>query len=98
MHFSAPVDILIQAAASTTTGSLSKVEFLNNGSKIGESLEAPYSMVWSNVPPGTYTLNARATNSEGDVGVSAGVHVVVIGPLAQIHVTPADIVTAPLGT
>src|SRR5262249_50939559 len=94
-RFSAPANIPIQATASTTTGSVSKVEFLSNGTKIGESGAAPYSTTWSNVAAGTYLLNARGTNSEGDFGVSAGVHVLVVGPLAQISVTPVDVITAP---
>jgi hypothetical protein len=97
-HFSAPANVSIQATASTTTGTISKVAFLGNGIKVGESAAAPYVMTWSNVPPGTYLLSALATNSEGNFGLSAGVHAVVSGPLAQVLVSPADAVTAPQST
>jgi hypothetical protein len=92
-HYSAPADILIQASADSSTGSVSKVEFFSDTNKLGEvngpaEAGTPYSLTWSSVGPGAYVLSARASNSVGNIGVSSNVHVVVVGPLAQIRVTP----------
>jgi hypothetical protein len=38
-----------------------------------------YVLTWSNVPPGNYLLSARATDSQGGVGVSEPVHITVGG-------------------
>jgi hypothetical protein len=37
-----------------------------------------YGLVWSNVPPGAYTLTAKATDSTGASTVSAPVHITVV--------------------
>lgn len=96
-YYSAPATIPIQATASTTTGSVTCVEFFNGAANLGEVLAAPYCMVWSNVPPGVYSLTASATNSIGNSRVSTGVHVSVFGPPAQITVTPTNATVLPYG-
>jgi hypothetical protein len=96
--YSAPATIPIYANASTTTGSISTVAFFNGATKLGESSTAPYSIIWSNAGPGNYVLTARATNSAGNVGVAPAIHVQVVGPLAQISVTPTIVMLAPYGT
>ena len=44
---------------------------------------SPFSLVWTNVPRGEYTLTARATDNEGVVGVSAPRRVRVAGENIQ---------------
>ena len=65
---------------------------------VGGVTAAPYSLVWSNVPPGTYVLSASATNSLGNYGVSPGVQITVFGPVAQIAITPTNATVVPYGT
>jgi O-glycosyl hydrolase len=96
--YTAPATIPIQASAIATTGSISKVEFFSGTNNLGEAVSAPYGITWSNVPPGAYTLRASATNSLGNFAVSPVVHVTVVGPTAQISVTPTNAVVAPYGT
>ena len=96
--YTAPATIPILASAITTTGSISQVEFFSGTTNLGEAVAAPYSITWSNVPPGTYALTASATNSVGNFAVSPVVHITVIGPTAQISITPANVVVAPYGT
>jgi O-glycosyl hydrolase len=96
--YSAPAIIPIQATASTTTGILSSVQFFNGADPIGQAGVPPYSILWSNVPRGVYVLTASATNSIGDAGVSPGVRVTVVGPPAQLTVTPTNAVVVPYGT
>ncbi len=51
------------------------VEFYESDRKIGEALVKPFSIIWSNVPPGQYTLTARAINSARQSATSAAVRI-----------------------
>ncbi|MFY9574320.1 MAG: Ig-like domain-containing protein, partial [Blastocatellia bacterium] len=53
--FNAPVNITISATASDTDG-ISKVEFFQGSTKLGESLTSPYSFGWNNAPAGSFAL------------------------------------------
>jgi len=68
-------NITITASASDTDGTVSKVEFFNGATKLGEALSAPYSYTWNNVAVGSYTLTAKATDNDGGVTTSAGVSI-----------------------
>jgi hypothetical protein len=96
--YTAPATISIQASAVTSTGSISQVEFFSGATNLGEAVAAPYGITWSNVPPGTYALTASATNSISNFGVSPVVHVIVVGPTAQISITPTNATVVPYGT
>lgn len=85
-QYSAPATIPLAAAASTTTGSITNVEFFSNGTDIGGSTSAPFGITWNNVPPGNYVVTAIATDSAGHTNVSPGVSLSVAGPPAQIVV------------
>ena len=75
--FTAPADITITAMASDSNGSISKVEFFDGGTRIGERTNAPYSTVWSNVAPGSYLITAKATDDGGAVTTSMPVNLTV---------------------
>ena len=78
--FTAPATVPITATASDSDGTVTLVEFFQGTTKIGEDATAPYSLSWSNVTAGPYTLTAKATDSGGATTTSA--------PIA-ITVTPA---------
>ena len=63
--FAAPANITMHAAALDADGTVTKVEFFQGTAKLGEDLEAPYSFTWSGVPPGTYSLTAKAVDNDG---------------------------------
>ena len=69
--------ITINANASDTDGTVSRVEFFSGNTKLGEDLSAPHSYVWNNVAAGTYTLTARATDNNGATTTSAPITVTV---------------------
>ena len=73
--FTAPVSIAIAASATTTSGSITKVDFYNGSMIIGTDTTAPYNMTWNSVGAGSYVLTARATTSGGQTGTSAAVTV-----------------------
>ncbi|MFN3405925.1 MAG: cellulase family glycosylhydrolase [Cytophagaceae bacterium] len=75
--FTAPANITISANALDSDGSISKVEFFHGSTKIGEDLSSPYSITWSNVAAGSYSLTARATDNLGATGNSAAVSITV---------------------
>jgi len=64
-------NITINATAIETGGSITKVEFYANGSKIGENSTSPYSMVWANPDAGNYTLMARAIDGLGNINTAS---------------------------
>ncbi len=75
--FSSPTNISITANASTTSGSITKVEFYSGGIKIGEDLTSPWSYTWENVTTGNYAITAKAFNSGGQSATSSIVNVIV---------------------
>jgi len=80
--FTAPANIKIMANASDTDGTISKVEFFNGTTKLGEELTSPYSFAWNNVAAGTYLLTAKATDNTGLVSTSSVVNITVKAPIA----------------
>jgi hypothetical protein len=80
--FAVGSSISLQATASDSNGSVSRVEFLANGTLLGGDTTSPYAFTWANVPAGSYTLTARATDNAGATATSAGVPVTVGGGTA----------------
>ena len=77
--FSAPASVTITANASDADGSITKVEFYNGSTKLGESTSSPYTYSWTNVAAGSYSLIAKATDNGGAVTTSATIAIVVTG-------------------
>jgi hypothetical protein len=75
--FTAPASITITATASDADGTITKVEFLNGSTVLGQSLTSPYTFTWTGVVAGTYNLTVRATDNVGGVSTSAPVTIVV---------------------
>jgi len=70
--------IAVLSAAANDNGQVSKVEFYEGTTLIGTDLSSPYSVEWSTVGrEGARTLTAKAYDSMGNVGTSAGVGVIV---------------------
>jgi hypothetical protein len=64
-------NLLINCTASESGGSIAKVEFFADTTKIGEVDAAPYSFTWVNPNPGNYLITARATDNVGTVSTAA---------------------------
>jgi Domain of unknown function (DUF1929)/Bacterial Ig domain len=75
--FTAPATVNLAATASDTDGTISKVEFFNGATKLGEDTTAPYTFTWSGVPVGSYTLTARVTDDVGGTTTSAASRITV---------------------
>jgi len=72
--FRAPTNLTVAATAASSTGAVVRVQFYENITKIGEDATAPYSITWSNVPLGSRSIFAVATDSGGLNTTSAPVN------------------------
>ena len=70
----------LTATAGDVDGTVSKVEFLVNGSVVGQSTSSPYGMTWIPAAVGSYVLTARATDNLGAVTTSANSVTVTVTP------------------
>lgn len=78
--FTAPASIELLAQATDDRG-ITKVEFFNGATKIGEANAAPYRLLWP-AGVGSYTLKAVATDTDGlTAQTTVSVTVVVAGPV-----------------
>ena len=77
--FNAPVNITINATA-TDDSTITKVQFYNGATLLGQDVTSPYSFVWNNVLAGTYNLTAKATDNSGLTTTSSTVKIIVSGP------------------
>jgi RHS repeat-associated protein len=74
----APGGFALAAIASSTGSTITSVAFYQGTTLIGTVTAAPYSMNWFNVPAGSYSLTAKATDALGMVSTSAATLVTVI--------------------
>jgi len=77
--YSAPASITINASASDTDGTISKVDFYNGTTLLGTDNTSPYSFSWTNVAAGSYSLTAKATDNAGGTGTSSSINITVTG-------------------
>jgi regulation of enolase protein 1 (concanavalin A-like superfamily) len=75
--FTAPATISVTATASDSDGTISQVDFYAGSTLIGTDTTSPYSISWSNVAAGSYSLTAKATDNAGAATTSAAVSVTV---------------------
>ena len=76
--FVAPASFSITAAPTAGSNPITQVQFFVNGTTlIGTAKTAPYTVPFTNVAAGTYSLTAVATDSVGLTATSAAVTVVV---------------------
>jgi hypothetical protein len=80
--FTTGASIPITANAIENGGTISKVEFYNGTTLLGQALTSPYSFTWTNVPAGNYSLTAKATDNAGVTTFSVSVTVMVSSPPA----------------
>jgi hypothetical protein len=75
--FTDPANITINATAADTDGTISKVEFFNGATKLGEDNTSPFSYAWNSVVAGSYSLTARGADNLGATVLSTAVAVTV---------------------
>ncbi|MBN2505696.1 MAG: lamin tail domain-containing protein [Verrucomicrobia bacterium] len=87
----APAGFIVEADAVDLDGIVTRVEFYQGATWLGETNQAPYRVAWTEVGVGTYTLTAVATDNSGQTRTSAVVTVsVALNTPPQVAlVTPA---------
>ncbi|MBT9612322.1 MAG: S8 family serine peptidase [Burkholderiales bacterium] len=89
--YTAPANITLNATATDTDGTISKVEFYEGATLLNTDTTAPYSVSLANVGAGIYAYTAKAYDNLGAISTSAVVNVSVTGT----NVTPTSTLTAP---
>jgi hypothetical protein len=92
----APASVVIAATASDSDGSVTKVEFFNQGLLLGSDTSSPYELAWDAIPAGTHSVTAQATDDNGAVTISDAVVFTVGAPNQLPTVTLASPTTGPL--
>ncbi len=75
--FAAPANVAMAASATDTDGTITKVEFFQGATKVGEATTSPFNCVWTGVAPGNYVLTVKAYDNDGESTVSRGVRITV---------------------
>jgi hypothetical protein len=81
--FPAPANLDLVANGSDIGGTVTKIQFFEGPTQLGQSTNSQYSITWSNVPAGHYVLTAVATDNSGRTGTSAPVNVLVVSGSVQ---------------
>ena len=92
----APASLTIAANASDADGTISKVEFYNGSTKLGEDLTSPYNYAWSNIAAGTYSITARAIDNNLLLSSSSIIVVNVTTGTVTSGTAPSVSITSPL--
>lgn len=82
--FAANATITLTADAKDSDGTISKVEFYNGLTKLGESTTNPYEYIWTNVAEGEYTLTAVATDDSQNKTTSSEISIIVGNPSTEL--------------
>jgi hypothetical protein len=91
----APANITLTAEASDSDGSIARVEFFSDNTLIATTSVAPFSIVWTGVPQGTYSLTAQATDDLGASVASNTVNITVNSAVAQLYFIHVDHLNTP---
>jgi len=94
--YTAYPDVLFNPLYSDTDGKIIKIEYYAGEMKIAEVTTAPFRYTWENVPPGDYTVTAKAYDNDGAVTVSPAIHFIVSGDLASPPTSSNDIEVFPV--
>ena len=86
--YTAPTTIPLAATVTPNGHTISKVQFYNGASLLGESGTAPYEFSWNNVGAGTYSLKATAVYDAGSTVASS---VVGLSVTTAVSNAPAPI-------
>lgn len=78
--YTAPATIALSANATDIDGTVTQVSFYNGASLIGTDVAAPYTLSWTNVPAGSYSLTAIATDNGGASTTSMPINITVVAP------------------
>lgn len=93
--YPSPASLLLSATAADSDGTVSLVNFRDNGVLLGSGAFSggSYTFSWSSIPAGAHAITAEATDSNGLVTVSSPVLVSITTPLG--NAAPSVAITSP---
>lgn len=94
-NFTAPANVTLTAAASDSDGTVSKVEFYNGTTLVATATSSPYTVTFTGITVGNYTVTAVAYDNSGASTTSAPVAVTVT--TAPVNQAPTVSLTSPTG-
>jgi RHS repeat-associated protein len=80
---------LLSATATDSLGWVEKVEFYSGATLIGTALSQPYTAAWTDIPPGIYSVTAKAIDNLGASTYSAPVTITVDAPPTVTLTSPS---------
>jgi len=86
--FGSPATINLEATASDPEVPIIKVSFYSEDHFLGQDTNSPYTFVWTNVPPGHYSVFARAVDQVGQSVFSSGANITVTNSTPFPHGPP----------
>jgi len=78
--FTTPATVTISATATDANGSIASVAFYNGSTLLTTVTTAPYTYTWANVPAGSDTITAVATDNSGNKTTSSPIVIKVTAP------------------
>ena len=85
-----PANLTLQAAAADIDGTVSKVQFYDGTTLLGEDNTAPFSYGWNGVTTGNHTIIAKAVDNDGNTGSSAPISIQAVTEPAAPDPTTAS--------
>jgi len=76
--------VTLTATATDPNGTISSVAFYNGTTLLGTVTTAPYTYTWTNVPQGSYSITAVATDNSANQTTSTAVAIIVGNPQTQL--------------
>ena len=92
--YTAPANVTLAASVTANGHAITKVQFYNGATLLGEDTSAPYSLTWSNVSAGSYSLSAQAVYDAGSTVASSSVGIAVASVTAVSTIWPSTAVPA----
>ena len=83
-HITMPSEVEVSAFVAPADGTMTRIEFYADGTKLGEDDTAPYTFFWSGATAGAYELTAVAHRTTDGAMTSPSVNVTVGPPPLQI--------------
>lgn len=92
--FAAGAEILLRVDVSDQDGTVSKVEFFDGETKLGEATAAPFEYRWVGAPTGSHRIVVRATDNGGAIAMSGELTINVDPPVVP-NAAPTATIIAP---
>ncbi len=91
--FSLDATVTVNATATHQSGTVASVTFRFNSTDIGTDTVAPYSVTWTNMPAGVYSVTAVARDTQGRTVTSSPVQVKISKALRSVRNTRKNATT-----